>query len=76
MLHEDLDVNRVYRHPEPVRLPGPVTVLEWTDDTEISLEQMAGRRHCSEAVEYTALPGGHFEFLSAPPLLLKTLSFR
>ncbi|MCU7821182.1 thioesterase II family protein [Kitasatospora sp. DSM 101779] len=75
VLHEDLEVNRVYRRPAPVALPGPVTVLEWTEDTEISLDQMAGWRHYAEAVEYTALPGGHFDFLSAPPLLMKTLSF-
>ncbi|WP_055701163.1 MULTISPECIES: thioesterase II family protein [Streptomyces] len=73
VLHQDLAANRVYTRQEPVRLPSPVTVLQWSDDREITPEQMEGWRHYADDVRFTELEGGHYAFLSAPPALLSLL---
>jgi surfactin synthase thioesterase subunit len=73
VLHEDLEANRIYRRPKPVALASGITVLSWDRDVEISAGELAGWDAYSSDVRFVELPGGHYEFLSAPSPLLDLL---
>lgn len=73
VLHEDLKATCAYGLPSPVTLPTAITVLNWTGDDELSAGQLAGWRDYSADVRFADLPGGHYDFLSAPDSLLKTI---
>jgi surfactin synthase thioesterase subunit len=70
LLDADLEANRRYRVPAPVRLPCGITVIGWTRDSEIPMEKMGGWREWSASCRYALIEGGHYEFLDAPPALL------
>ncbi|MFL6136527.1 MAG: thioesterase II family protein [Frankiaceae bacterium] len=73
VLHGDLEANRSYRLERPVRVPVPITVVHWSDDPEVTAEELQGWRHYSEDVRFTVLDGGHYDFLTAPEPLLDEL---
>jgi len=73
VLRQDLEANRIYRRGGPVRIPSGITVLHWSDDPEVTAEQLQGWDRYSVDVAFTVLNGGHYDFLSAPPALLRTL---
>ena len=74
ILHKDLAANRVYWLDEPVRTELDISVLHWSDDTELTSEQLAGWAHYGTGVRFDVLDGEHYEFLSAPGALLDHLS--
>jgi surfactin synthase thioesterase subunit len=74
VLRDDLDANRVYRLAEPVSISTDITVLHWSADTEVTMPQLGGWRHYARDVRFAELPGGHYEFLTAPPALLDLLA--
>lgn len=74
VLRRDLAANRVYRLAEPVRVPSPISVLHWSDDPEVTMDQLRGWQHYAEDVTFTELPGGHYAFLTAPGELLAELT--
>ncbi|WP_410612839.1 thioesterase II family protein [Amycolatopsis sp. lyj-109] len=75
VLHLDLSATRRYHRPvTPV--PFPVTVVHWADDAEVDLTLLGDWRAYSEDTRPVRLPGGHYEFLSAPPGLLDLLAAR
>ncbi|MFD8499251.1 thioesterase II family protein [Amycolatopsis sp. NPDC059657] len=73
VLHEDLEVNRVYRRSEPVSIPSAITVLHWSADVEVTAAQLEGWKDYSASTEFVTLVGGHYEFLAAPQPLLDLL---
>ncbi|MFI9782962.1 thioesterase II family protein [Kitasatospora sp. NPDC051984] len=73
VLHQDLDANRVYTRAQPVRAPSGITVLSWSEDPEIEPAELTGWERYSDRVRFTELPGGHYEFLSAPEQLTALL---
>jgi surfactin synthase thioesterase subunit len=74
VLHQDLDVNRDYRRATPIRVPCPIVVVHWSNDAEVTAAQLTGWREYADDVRFVILPGGHYEFLSAPAPLLAELS--
>lgn len=74
VLHDDLAVNRDYRRPTAVRVPSPISVLHWTDDVEVTAAQLRGWADYSVDVAFVRLPGGHYEFLTAPACLTERLA--
>lgn len=69
LLVKDVEANKRYIVPEPFRLPAGVTAIGWSEDPEIPMELMGGWPETTDDCRYTLLPGGHFEFLGAPPAL-------
>ncbi|MFE0606004.1 thioesterase II family protein [Streptomyces sp. NPDC058892] len=63
-----------YRRPEPVKVDCPIVVVHWSDDTDVSLEELAGWRRYSDSAEIRVVDGGHYDFMDAPDELLKSLS--
>lgn len=72
VLKADLAANRAYHLPEPVRLPGLVHAVGWTDDVEIPAELMATWEPYGRFTS-TLLHGGHYDFLTAPANLMELL---
>ncbi|SDX63412.1 Surfactin synthase thioesterase subunit [Amycolatopsis xylanica] len=73
VLHQDLEVNRVYRRSEPVSIPSPITVVHWSADVEVTAAQLEGWKDYSASTDFVTLDGGHYEFLAAPQALLDLL---
>ncbi|CAM4456911.1 thioesterase domain-containing protein [Nocardia ninae] len=76
VLRADVTANQRYRLDAPVPLPGRLCAIGWSDDPEIRPEQMAGWSAYAAPDRFirTVLPGEHYEFLSAPDVLLDELS--
>jgi surfactin synthase thioesterase subunit len=71
VLIADVEANKRYRKPAPVRLPCPITVVGWTGDAEVSPGLMGGWSACGEA-RFLLLEGDHYAFLGPPePLLVE-----
>jgi surfactin synthase thioesterase subunit len=70
VLLQDLEANRRYRPASLRKLPCAVTVIGWTEDTEIPMRMMDGWRELSFSCRYALLEGKHYDFLAAPPTLL------
>lgn len=73
LLIADLDANRRYVVPDPQPLPCAITAIGWTDDREISLDQMGGWKDLADDCRYVLLEGGHYSFLDGPAALLEEL---
>lgn len=73
MLHRDLDANRVYTRERTV-LPFGVTVVHWSADHEVDLGLLRDWHGYADDVRFAELPGGHYEFLTAPAPLLDLLT--
>ena len=72
VLRADIEMNRRYVVPEPLRLTCPVTAIGWTDDTEVPADQMAGWPSCGDT-SFDLFAGPHERFTDAPAELLGTL---
>ncbi|MGH3758756.1 thioesterase II family protein [Actinophytocola sp.] len=70
VLRQDLGASRRYGLVEPAPIGMGITVLHWSHDPEVTEEELAGWRHYGSDVRFDVLPGGHFDFLSAPSDLL------
>ncbi|OKH92129.1 thioesterase II family protein [Streptomyces uncialis] len=74
VMKADIAAHKAYRIPEPLRLPGGVTVIGWDRDEEVRPELMHGWRHyCSDA-RFITLRGSHHTFLEAPLALMAELA--
>ncbi|MFD5824412.1 thioesterase II family protein [Lentzea sp. NPDC060358] len=73
VLLRDRAAATAYRRTEPVRLDCPVTVLHWSQDTDVSLADLQGWRRYSDSVEFHVIEGGHYDFMGAPAPLLEAL---
>jgi surfactin synthase thioesterase subunit len=74
VLRQDLDANRMYRLDAPAPVPVDITVVHWTDDPEVTMAELDGWRCYADRVRFSALRGGHYEFLRAPDDLLGLLT--
>jgi surfactin synthase thioesterase subunit len=72
VLVADVEANKRYHKPAPIRLPCPITVFGWSDDMEIRSELMTGWRDCGEA-RFRLLEGEHYSFLAAPEHLMAAM---
>jgi surfactin synthase thioesterase subunit len=69
VLRADIETNKRYVVPEPLRLPCPITAIGWTEDDEIPYATMGGWSACGETTS-VLLTGRHHRFIEAPPELL------
>ena len=69
VLRADVETNKRYVVPDPVRLPFPITAIGWTEDDEIPYATMGGWSVCGETTS-VLLTGRHHRFIEAPPELL------
>ncbi len=76
VLRADVEADRAYRPPGPVRLPSTVHAIGWDSDREVRPEQMGGWREYAEPgrFEDTVLPGEHYDFLTGPAALLDVIA--
>lgn len=76
VLRADLEAQKRYRLARPVVLPSAFTVIGWADDKEVPPALVGGWTEYGEqgAVRFVTLPGAHYEFLSAPRLLLDEMA--
>ncbi|MET8386772.1 thioesterase domain-containing protein [Streptosporangium canum] len=72
VLRSDVEVNKCYVVPDPLRLPGPITAIGWTEDEEIPYSTMGGWDACGEATS-VLLRGKHHRFLDGSADLLEVL---
>ncbi|MER6233224.1 MULTISPECIES: thioesterase II family protein [Streptomyces] len=63
-----------YRRAEPARIDCPITVLHWSEDTDVSLADLQGWRRYADSVEFRVVEGGHYDFMDAPAQLLAILA--
>jgi len=66
VLRTDLDMIRRYVASDPAALPCPVTAIGWSEDTDITPEQMRGWSACGDA-SFVVFRGQHHRFIDAPP---------
>lgn len=69
VLVNDIDANKLYA-PGLFTLPAGITAIGWSEDPEIPPKLMGGWKDNAADSRFVELPGGHFEFLSAPEALL------
>lgn len=72
VLRADVETNKRYVVPDPLRLPGPITAIGWTEDDEIPYSAMDGWTECGETT-FVLLQGRHHRFMEAPEDLLALL---
>lgn len=72
VLRADIELNRRYVVPEPLRLSCPITAIGWTDDSEVPPGQMSGWPCCGDTT-FDLFEGPHHRFIDAPADLLGTL---
>jgi surfactin synthase thioesterase subunit len=75
VMRADIEVQRRYVVPSPLRLSCPITAVGWTDDDQVSAGQMTGWSECGDTV-FEVFTGHHERFIEAPPELLSTLGSR
>lgn len=63
-----------YRRAERARIDCPITVLHWSEDTDVSLADLQGWRRYADSVEIHVVEGGHYDFMDAPAQLLAILA--
>jgi surfactin synthase thioesterase subunit len=69
VLRADVETNKRYFLPDPLRLPGPVTAIGWTEDNEIPFSTMGGWSVCGDTTS-VLLEGRHHRFIEAPAELV------
>ncbi|NEC15171.1 thioesterase [Streptomyces sp. SID8014] len=74
VLLRDHAAAEAYRRTEPARIDCPITVLHWSEDTDVSLADLQGWRRYADSVEIRVVEGGHYDFMDAPAQLLTTLA--
>jgi surfactin synthase thioesterase subunit len=75
VMKADIAAHKEYQIPEPVRLPGGVTVIGWDGDDEVRPELLDGWRAYSDDVRFITLRGSHHTFLEAPAALIAELAW-
>lgn len=75
VLLRDRAAAAAYRRTEPARIDCPITVLHWSQDTDVSLADLQGWSRYADSVEIRVVEGGHDDFMDAPAQLLKTLAW-
>jgi surfactin synthase thioesterase subunit len=73
VLRADVEANKRYRPPEPVRLPCPITAFGWRHDAEVDHALMAGWADCGETV-FRVFDGEHYRFMDGPEELMDALA--
>jgi surfactin synthase thioesterase subunit len=63
-----------YQRVEPARIPCPIVVVHWRDDSDVSLDELAGWRRYSDSVDFRVVAGGHYDFMTAPDELQDLLT--
>jgi surfactin synthase thioesterase subunit len=69
VLLADIELNRQYRLPEPVRLACPITAIGWRQDAEVDPALMTGWTDCGDTT-FRSLDGEHYSFMAGSPDLL------
>jgi len=69
VLRADVETNKRYIVPDPLRLPCPITAIGWTEDDEIPFSTMGGWSACGETTS-VLLDGRHHRFVEAPAELV------
>jgi surfactin synthase thioesterase subunit len=72
ILRSDIEVNRRYVVPRPVRVGAPLTAITWSDAHELPPGAMDGWGRCGETT-HAVLPGDHHHFLKGGADLLDLL---
>jgi surfactin synthase thioesterase subunit len=72
VLRADVEANKRYVVPDPLRLSCPITAIGWTADTEVPYSTMGGWVQCGETTS-VLLTGSHHRFIEAPAELLDLL---
>ena len=72
VMRADVDANKRYVLPDPLRLPCPVTAIGWSSDDDVPFATMGGWSRCGETTA-VLLPGGHHHFTTGPAELLELL---
>jgi surfactin synthase thioesterase subunit len=72
VMRADVDANKRYVMPDPLRLPCPVTAIGWSDDADVPPSVMAGWDACGDTTP-ALLAGGHHHFTTGPDELLDLL---
>jgi surfactin synthase thioesterase subunit len=72
ILRSDLDMSQHYVASDPGPLTCPISAFGWSDDTEVTPDQMTGWAKCGETT-LRVLPGQHNRIVDAPPDLLDEL---
>ncbi|MEU3056963.1 thioesterase II family protein [Streptomyces griseus] len=75
VLRADIEVNKRYVVPTPVRLTMPITTIGWSDDSEVRHDAMGGWDRCGD-VDHHVLTGAHYRFLEGPPELFGLFASR
>ena len=73
VLNIDVEANRRYHVPDPLRLSCPVFAIGWDADDGVRPELMKGWATCGDPTTFPLLAGGHYAFLDAPDGLLDVL---
>jgi surfactin synthase thioesterase subunit len=74
ILRVDLELHRPHRYDASRFLPVPATVIAWSDDDVVPVEQVCtGWEECAE-VTYHVLSGEHFAFTRCPDSLRQLLA--
>jgi surfactin synthase thioesterase subunit len=74
ILRVDLELHRPHLYDAGRFLPVPVTVVGWTEDDVVSLDEVChGWEECAQ-VRYEVLTGEHFAFTRCPPHLVELLA--
>lgn len=72
VLRADVETNKRYVVPDPLRLRCPITAIGWTEDVEVRHDTMGGWTACGDTT-FRLLAGRHYRFIDAPPELLDLL---
>lgn len=72
VLRADVETNKRYIVPDPLRLPCPISAIGWTEDDEIPHETMGGWARCGDTTK-VVLNGRHHRFIEAPAELVDLL---
>ncbi|MFF7753141.1 thioesterase II family protein [Streptomyces sp. NPDC007971] len=70
VLRADIEVNKRYVVPDPVRLTMPITTIGWSEDREVQHHTMSGWDRCGDT-DHHVLPGAHYRFLDGPTELFE-----
>lgn len=73
VLRIDVDANKSYHVPDPLKLPCPVVAIGWAEDDGVPPSLMGGWTACGDT-SFELLHGDHYAFLDAPDRLVAVLT--
>ncbi|ASW54308.1 thioesterase II family protein [Plantactinospora sp. KBS50] len=74
VMRADVEANRRYVLPDPMRLPCPISAIGWNADHDVPFSTMGGWDRCGGETTAVLLDGGHHRFTEAPAELLELLA--